>query len=112
MRQTGFVILAACILMLAPTACSVNDKALKPETTTVASMQPFNSGASDSQDQAALTGIESSAGVVAKSNNIVSGQDNGQVMKELDKELDALFASINKLEDLEESGLAGEGVEE
>lgn len=53
-----------------------------------------------------------STGVVAKSSNVVSGEDNGKVMKELDKELDALFSGINKLEDLDDTDLTGERTKE
>jgi hypothetical protein len=48
-----------------------------------------------------------STGVVAESGNTVSGEDNGEVMKELEKELDALFTSINRLEDVSGDELTG-----
>jgi hypothetical protein len=53
-----------------------------------------------------------STGVVAKSGNVVSGEDNGKVMKELDRELDALFSGINKLEDVDNADLTGERTNE
>lgn len=69
-------------------------------------------GESTGTDPVGTTGktpIENGTGVVAKSNNVVSGQDNGKVMSELDKELDALFSSINKLEDVQDADLKNEG---
>jgi hypothetical protein len=50
-------------------------------------------------------GLGKSSGVVAKSNNVISSQDNGKVMTELDKELDSLFSSIDKLEDVDDNDL-------
>lgn len=55
--------------------------------------------------QKPVSKVEGSAGVVAKSNNVVSGEDNGAVMEDLDKELDTLFSSINKLDDVDDSEL-------
>ena len=43
--------------------------------------------------------------IVAKSDNIVASQDKAAILKELDKELDELFSSMNELEDLEDSDL-------
>lgn len=49
---------------------------------------------------------DSGYGVIAKSNNAVSGQDKEAVLNELDKELDSLFSNINKMEDVQDSDLS------
>lgn len=45
------------------------------------------------------------SGIVAKSDNVVGNNDKAALLTQLDKELDELLASINELEDLEDSDL-------
>lgn len=120
-------ILILCTFILTLTACAgsedpskpkVSDSTDKPSSIGTASTVIDNTQATPSKaagtsasqptpnpTKRPATGSGKSSGVVAKSNNVISGQDNGTVMTELDKELDSLFSSINKLEDVDDTDL-------
>lgn len=111
-------VISLCTIILTLTACTGTGVTSKPENsgdtnkppstttgTTQATPSKTDTAAVAQTAQKPVAGLGKSSGVVAKSNNVISSQDNGAVMTELDKELDSLFSSIDKLEDVDDNDL-------
>ncbi|MCR4436355.1 MAG: hypothetical protein QHH06_04650 [Clostridiales bacterium] len=112
MRRTA-VILSLLILTLSLAGCGTNNRPSSPEARINANEQspgggssfPGTASESTASSQTPQSSIAQTSGVVAKSNNAVSGQEKEALLNELDKELDSLFSNIDRMEDVQESDL-------
>ena len=62
-------------------------------------------GDSNKTDGKTDDGNKSNTVIIAKSDNIIASEDKAAMLKELDSQLDALFSSMNEMEDLQDSDL-------
>jgi len=74
-------------------------------STAAAQNQTSSTIAGNSSDPQTTPKSTNNSGVVAKSSNAVSSQDKEDVLNQLDKELDSLFSSVGKMDDVQDTDL-------